>query len=464
LHAGAGLLLKFGEFRLAAIALSLIASGAGAAEQGLWEREKLTGDWGGARSALANRGVTVTLDYIGETLSVVRGGLRRGTAYEGRVDGIINTDLEKLFGWQGSSTHVRAFQIHKARQNAADLVGSIADPSNIDAVSTTRLFTAWFQQDFGKTGSIRVGQLAADDEFLTSTTAGGLINGTFGWATMLASNLPSGGAAYPLATPGARLQITLTESFSLLGGVFSGDPASRRCYDDNPDANPQVCNKHGTTFSFHGGTFWIGEAQYQVNQDKGATGLAAAYKVGAWYHTGNRFADQRFGVDGTGTLVSLANDPPLPFNHRENWGLYGVIDQMLWRGNGRSVSVFVRAGASPSDRNLVSRYVDGGIGLKGLFPGRPDDTLTLGVAHSKISKDAAALDLDILALDGPPFPIRSAETVFEASYIMQLAPWWSLQPDVQYIVKPGGNVPHPDDGSKTVGNALIVGARSTINF
>jgi carbohydrate-selective porin OprB len=32
----------------------------------LGEREKLTGDWGGARSALANRGVVVTLDYIGE--------------------------------------------------------------------------------------------------------------------------------------------------------------------------------------------------------------------------------------------------------------------------------------------------------------------------------------------------------------------------------------------------------------
>ena len=126
--------------------------------------------------------------------------------------------------------------------------------------------------------------------------------------------------------------------------------------------------------------------------------------------------------------------------------------------------MFVRAGASPSDRNLVSRYIDGGIGFKGLFPGRPDDTLTLGAAHSKISKDAAALDNDILALNGPPFPIRNAETVFEASYIMQLAPWWTLQPDVQYIRRPGGNVPDPNDASKTIGNAFIIGARTTINF
>ena len=461
--------MKFGKNRLAlfpAIALGLTAFGAGAAEQGLWEREKLTGDWAGARSALADRGIVVTLDYVGETLSVLSGGLKRGTSYEGRADGIINTDLEKLIAWKGGSTHVRAFQIHKGRYNAADLAGSLADPSNIDATPATRLFTAWFQQDFGKTGSIRVGQLAADDEFLTSATAGGLINGTFGWATMLASNLPSGGAAYPLATPGARLQVNLTESFSLLAGVFSGNPAGRRCTDDNPDADPQICNKHGTTFSFHGGTFWIGEAQYQLNQEKDATGLASAYKLGAWYHTGTKFSDQRFGDDGTGTgtLVSLATDPPLPFNHRHNWGIYGVIDQMLWRNNGKSISVFVRAGASPSDRNLISRYIDGGIGFKGLFASRPDDTLTLGVAHSKISKDAGALDNDILALNGPPFPIRNAETVFEASYTMQLAPWWTLQPDVQYIRRPGGNVPDPSDASKTIGNAFIVGVRSTISF
>lgn len=449
---------------LSVIAVGLPAFGAGAAEKGLWEREKLTGDWGGTRSALEDRGVVVTLDYIGETLSILRGGLARGTSYEGRLDGIVNTDLEKLIGWRGASTHIRAFQIHKGQYNSADLVGSIADPSNIDAVSTTRLFTAWYQQEFGKAGSIRIGQLAADDEFLVSTTAGGLINGTFGWAAMVATNLPSGGPAYPLATPGVRLQVNLNESFSLLGAAFSGDPAGKRCYDDNPDANPQICNKHGTTFSFSGGTFWIGEAQYQVNQGKDATGLAAAYKIGAWRHTGNRFADQHFGDDGNGNIVSLATDPPLPFNHSDNWGIYGVIDQMLWRSEGRSVSVFVRAGASPSDRNLVSRYIDGGIGFKGLLASRPDDTLTLGVAHSKISKDAAALDQDILALNGPPFPIRSAETVFEASYIMQLAPWWSLQPDFQYIVKPGGNVPHPDNGTKTVGNAAVVGVRSTINF
>jgi porin len=54
--------------------------------------------------------------------------------------------------------------------------------------------------------------------------------------------------------------------------------------------------------------------------------------------------------------------------------------------------------------------------------------------------------------------------VFELSYIAQFAPWWTVQPDIQYIVRPGGNVPHPNDPSIAIGNAFVVGARSTISF
>ena len=446
----------------AATFIALTTPIAGAAEQSLWEREKLTGEWGGTRTALRDRGIEVGIQYIGETLAV-SGGLQRGTAFEGRLDVTIDTDLEKLVGWSGGRTQVRAFQIHKGQYNAADLVGSIADPSNIDAVPTTRLFTAWFQQDLGKNASLRIGQLAADDEFLISTTAGGLINGTFGWATIMAANLPGGGPAYPLATPGLRLQLNPAEGFSILGAVFSGDPAGKNCGPNDPESNPQICNRYGTTFSFSGGAFWIGEAQYQVNQEKDATGLAAAYKIGAWYHSGN-FADQRFGVDAAGNVITLALAPESPLEHRSNWGLYGVVDQMLWRAPNSSVSVFARGGVAPSDRNLLSWYVDGGIGIKGVLPGRADDTLTFGVAHSHISEDAAALDRDTLALNGPPFPIRSGETVFELSYIAQLAPWWTLQPDIQYIVRPGGNVPDPSDATRSISNAWVVGARTTISF
>lgn len=459
----------------AAIVLGLIATagGAGAEEKSLAERERLTGDWGGARSALEARGIVFGLEYTGEILGIsggVYGGERPGrgpfATYEGLFTGTLDVDLEKFMGWTGGKFHAKGFQINDAQNmNAADYVGSLADPSNIDAYATTRLFTLWFEQNLGSVASIRVGQLAADDEFLGSDTAGGLINGTFGWATIMSSNLPSGGPAYPLATPGVRLQINPTQNIALLGAVFSGDPAGKDCYTNNPDANPQVCNRYGTTFSFSGGAFWIGEAQYNINKEEGATGLPGSYKIGAWYHTG-KFADQRFGVDEFGMVVPLALDPAFPLDHRGDWGLYGVIDQMIWRGPATSVSVFLRGGLVPADRNLESWYIDGGVGVKGLLPGRADDTLTVGVAYSRISPDAIAADRDQVFYNGLAWPLRSGEPVLEVSYIAQVTPWWTVQPDFQVIWKPGGNVPLDDEDLAlgVVPTAYLFGVRTKVTF
>lgn len=427
----------------------------------IWQQETLTGDWGGARTALRAKGIDFTINSIDETLAILSGGVRRGATYEGQLDVEVDANLDKLVGWHGAKTHITVFQIHDLNnRNALDDVGSIGDPSNIDALPTTRLYTAWFQQDLlGGAISLRAGQIAADGDFIVAPTTVGLINGTFGWPGLNAADLPSGGPAYPLATPGVRLLLAPTPELSLLTALFSGDPAGANC-----NADPQICNRYGTTFSTSGGVFWMGELRYQINQHETTGGLAASYKFGGWYHSGD-FADPHFGLSSSGAAISLATTPaPDPLMHRGSWGLYGVADQMLWRSGKRSISVFLRGEIAPSDRSLVSWYVDGGVGFKGLISGRDEDVLTFGVAHAQISRDAAALDRDMLVANGGAYPIRDAETIFELSYMAQVAPWWTLQPDVQYIVHPGGNVPQPGNSTTPVGNAFLIGLRSTVKF
>ena len=132
--------------------------------------------------------------------------------------------------------------------------------------------------------------------------------------------------------------------------------------------------------------------------------------------------------------VSLASPASaFPLIHQGNWGIYGVADQMIWRAQKgpQSLNAFLRAGASPSDRNLVESYIDGGLGLKAPLPGRDDDVLTFGIAYSKISRDAAALDLDTQVFTGSLFPVRDKEIVLELDYLLQLAPWWQIQADLQ---------------------------------
>jgi len=418
-------------------AVSSVHAAPNEAPKSIWEQEMLTGDWGGARTALKEKsGIDVTLNYIGETFSVLSGGLNRLTTYEGRLEFSIDTDLAKLVGWNGASTHITVYQIHNGGRDALDNVGNIADPSNINALPTTRLFTAWYQQTFyDDRVSLRLGQLAGDDEFIVSPTAAGLINGTFGWAALFAADMLSGGPAYPVATPGARLAVKATDELTMLAAVFNGNPAGAGC-----NGNPQACNRYGLNFNMTGGALGMSELQYAVNQDKKAAGLPGVYKLGAWY-ANTDFPDTYSGL----------------LDHSGNWGIYGVADQMVWRGAASSVNLFTRGGFSPADRNLVSYYVDGGIGIKGLLPGRAGDVLTFGAAYIKVSSDAAAIDRNL------GDAVRSAETVLEVSYQAQIAPWWIVQPDVQYIVKPNGGQ-NPNNPKLSYDHAFLVGLRTTVKF
>lgn len=456
-------LLTSGLFCItASVAAQVVAPAPGTAkEASFWKRDTLTGDWGGVRSTMKDRyGTDVTVNYIGETLSVLSGGLHRHTSFEGRLEFSLDTDLQTLAGWKGGSTHITVFDIEGGAHNAAQNVGSIADPSNIDAHATTRLFTLWFQQNLlDDRLSVRVGQLASDDEFFISPTAGGLINATFGWTGMLGANIHSGGPAYPLSAPAVRIAFKPSERLTLRTALFSGDPAGRNCNRD-----PQECNNHGTTFSFSGGALWMNELQYAINQEKQTQGLPGTYKLGAWYATAD-YADQHYGRNAGGGVVSLADSASVaPLNHAGNWGLYVLADQTVARWGQRSLSTFVRSGIQPTDRNLISFHVDAGAGVKGLLPGRPDDVLTFGTAYRRISSSAVGFDRDTLATSGAPYPIRSHEMQVELDYSAQIAPWWTLQADVQHIRHPGGRISDPANHSGIVKDALVVGVRSTITF
>jgi porin len=115
--------------------------------------------------------------------------------------------------------------------------------SEIEALSTVRLSEAWYEHQSGERLAVKVGQLAADVEFHTRNFEGAFVNGTFGWPAITAANLPSGGPAYPFATPGVRVVIRPAGNDDLLfrAAVFNGDPAG-------PGANdPQERNRFGST-------------------------------------------------------------------------------------------------------------------------------------------------------------------------------------------------------------------------
>jgi porin len=300
--------------------------------------------------------------------------------------------------------------------------------------------------------------MAADSQFFVSKTALNFINNGIAWPSVLAANLPAGGPAYPLLAPGVRVRIKPTEDLAFQAAVFSGDPSGGN------GSNQSGPLPTGTVVSFRGGVFFIGEASYLPNQGKDAKGLPGAYRIGAWYHTSPRFGDQRF--DNTGRSLADPQSTGIPLNHTGDHGIYGVVDQMLYRVPGtddQGLSMFARAGGGvPNDRNLINFYADGGLMYKGLIPRRPDDKMGIAAAYARVGDNARGLDADTGFFGNFFYPVRSGETMIELMYIAQLAPWWTLQPEMQYIIRPGGGVLNSDGSLRP--NAWVVAIRSALSF
>ncbi len=426
------------------------AAASAAAPDDLWSRKALLGDLGGVRPALAEYGVTLGLIETGEVLGNLTGGMRRGAIYEGLSDLSLTFDMRPYFHWRGVF-FAHAYQIH-GRGLTANYVANIDTTSGIEATRTTRLFELWYEQRFGDWLRLRIGQQSAGQEFIVSSTARLFVNGTFGWPVLPSVNLPSGGPGYPLGTPAVRLRVDANEELTFFAGLFNGDPAGPG------QGDPQLRDASGTAFRINDGAFALFETRY----NPGNSSKTGSYRLGAWLHS-QRFADQRFDTAGMSLASPASNGTPRP--HRRDFSLYAIVDQPLFRetdGDG-GLTVFARAMGAPDDRNLIDRYVDGGVTYQGPF-GRPGDVVGLGFGYTRIGRAARALDADVAAFGGQPYPVRSREFLVELTYQFQIAPWWQVQPDLQYIFKPGAGAVNPLTPPKRLGDALVLGLRTQITF
>ena len=418
-------------------------------------RANVFGDLDGLRPLLDKAGISLGLSETTEVLGNPTGGQRRAAIIEGATQISLGVDLGKAAGLEGGLFNVSAFQIH-GRGLTAD-VGSLNEISSIEAHPTTRLNELWFQQSFwsGKL-DVKIGQQSADLEFITSEYEDLFLNSGFGWPTLPAIDLPSGGPAYPLATPGFRVRLKPTEAVTALIGLFSGSPAGLRPGD------PQVNDPSGTTFDVSSGAFIIGEVQVATNRAKDTNGLPGTYKLGAWYDT-NRFADAFFQNGATaqppGVLVGI------PRSKRGDWSVYGTLDQLVDRPSPDSdggLGLTARAMGGPDDRNVVDLFLQGGATYKGAFD-RTNDTMGIGVEWAHVGARARAGDLATAVQSGLDGPVRSSETVVEATYQAQIEPWWQVQPDVQYVINPGAGV-LVAGSTRRAGDAAVLGVRSVVTF
>ncbi len=362
--------------------------------------------------------------------------MRTGAIYTGRLDLGTTIDLEKVAGWTGATFHANIFQIHGDGLSRS-YIGNLMLVSGVEALPATRLYEFWIEQKLaGGKVAVRVGQQASDIEFIDSSYDDIFINSALGWPGITGINLPSGGPSPPLAVPGIRVKAELSDRITAYLALFDGDAAG-----PGPE-DPQIRNPNGLLFRVNDPPWWIGQLKYRF--EIGESRCRPRITGGGWYHMGPVRRSARFDRRAlAGRSHGVRNARPL----FRNQGLFMVYEQLLARaapGSDKGIAFFMRASVSPSDRNLISNYIDGGLSFSGFSEARPTTNSAWHSTYARISNGARQFDRDVQIWTSTPYPVRDFEGILEVTYQAEIRPGVLVQPVFQYIVHPGGGAVDPE--------------------
>jgi porin len=372
----------------------------------------LTGDWGGIRTGLADRGLVPYAIYSIEGFGVAGKGIDDGANWTSELEFGFDVDTQKLVGLPGGSFHASALWIEGT--DPSDRVGNLNAISSLSAPAAARLYQLWYKQVLGPV-TAKIGQVVASDDFMVSSAAALYFNAGFGTYPTFTANI--NGPSYPLGAPGAIVAWQAMDTLQLQAGVYVAD------------AGPNDGSNHGFGWSTDHGWVVFSEIAYKGNPG----GHAGVYKLGGYYDTA-RFTD------------FVTND-----RDRGNWSLYVLGDQTVYSGaeGAPTVTVFAGFGLSPQeDRNTVHYYAQGGVNVAGLLPARPKDTLGLGATYTGFSNDF------VQASRAAGTPVTSQEAIVELTYQVVITPFLTLQPDLQLVV----------DANQSGHNAVVLGIRMVATF
>lgn len=341
--------------------------------------------------------VDVAIAYTADTVHVSGGDARPRAYYLDNLSITVDTDLDRLIGWKGGAAFIN-FQSNAGgmpNERAATLQGVNNIEVGRDAL---RVFEAWIQHAFDDRSTIRAGLYDLNSEFYATESAGLLLNPAFGIGTEFSATGSGGPSIFPSTALAVRLDHRLTDRLTARVAVLN---ATARTVGD-PD---------GVDFTFDEGIL--------VATELSLTGPTIA-TIGLWEYS--RSQEDIRATDASGD----------PLRRRAR-GVYVMAEHPLTDPDGPfAARGFVRMGLSDGHTTPFRGGWQAGVTIARVLPGRPDGALSIGASQAVLAKSYRAN----LADEG--IDTRPAETVFEITYADTLAPWLSIQPDLQLVINPGG--------------------------
>jgi porin len=392
--------------------------------------EHLLGDWGGLRTRLEDAGITPRWVLITDVAGNPSGGRSHGATQASSTELSLYFDLDRIAGLKGGSIFTSLSE-RWGNRLSSQYVGNVISEQQIYGFETYRVIDVSYQQKlFDDVVELRLGRFAATDDFLDSPYDYGFMSNAF-CGNPFGILLDAPGMTAYTGTWAARVKVKPTARTHVMMAVYNGDPAIR---EDK---------YHGVNLSLTGPAFAMGEVGYQINGQPGESRLLGHYKLGGWYDDA-RQTDFRSGA-----------------SRRGSWGFYGIFDQVLVPFGGpssnRGLGVFgsLTLGLDPSVQQMPL-YFTAGISARGMLDARPRDAVSFGVGSGHFSTDLQHAQQGG-RLVPPEGGVQDRETVVELTYRLDLRRGaFFVQPDLQYVVQPGGTGRLPA--------ATVFGAQFGINF
>lgn len=397
----------------------------------------MTGNWNGERERLADKGVVMTSAFTCDFLADVVGGRSQGGRYDHSMGWDVNFDLEKFAGIADTQFHLSG--LWRAGQNLSKaVIGNDLVVSTIYGHEQFRFYFLYLEKDFfDKRLNVRVGRIAAGDDFAASPLYGLYVsNAVDGVPISIPINMFF--TVYPTATWGARSRFKLNDDFYILSGIYDGDKGVER--DEMYGLDFSLRLKEGIAFAQ--------EFAYAPKAGLGRAGLPGHYKAGIYYNGAVR-RDLYSDVNG----ASYAATGLPSRKHIGDYNVYIHADQMIYREDGtadQGLTPLMVVTLGPDNINKFPFFIMAGLVYKGLVPGRDNDMSGFEIVYSKYSDSLKKSQESVGAA------AQQYELMLEFTHRIMITNWMYFQPDLQYIIQPGG--------TGNIEDALVIGFQFGISI
>ena len=406
----------------------------------IWNRAKLTGDWGGLRSTMARNGVQLDIDNVHTFQNVISGGVDRTGRYVGTAEIVLKLDSNKMGLWPGGFLLARGEASFGTGVNLA--TGALMPvntepvmqlPARDEMILSHVVFTQFLAENF----AVALGKL--------DTTVGDANEFAHGRGDDKFMNLalslnPVALRTTPYSALGMGLVFLPTKDLQLSFSVIDTEGTTTRT---------------GFDTLFRDGTTLAPELRWTI-RPFGLTGHQNFLVV--WSNADFNSLNQ----DPRTLISNVILGTPLR-KESGSWAFMYNFDQYLYQEKSdpsQGFGIFGRFGISDGKANPIEQFYSIGFGGKGLIPTREHDRWGIGYYYMKIANDLR----DTI----PPLPRQRVglehEQGVELFYNIAVTPWLHVTPDLQFVDAARNKSPILTAGGTTIGTAVVAGLRVRVDF